>query len=217
MLFYITLKQTTSKHAIVGDTLEQTYLDYFATHANTPQGSVFMAVANHLENTKQLLKKYPPDCIIITGGNNIDIQATQNILLDDLAPRRDQVETMLYLYAKQHQVPVLAICRGFQLINLLEGGQLSAHLANHPPGQDHEVEYQQQVFTVNSYHSHGIFKPQLAPNLEAIALAKGTDLVEAYRGKNHPMPLLAVQWHPERLTTHDQLFSILYQAFLANV
>jgi putative glutamine amidotransferase len=51
---------------------------------------------------------------------------------------RDIFEEKIYRYAQSHKLPVLGICRGMQLINVLEGGKLIQDL------QDHNVKHRKE-------------------------------------------------------------------------
>ena len=127
---------------------------------------------------------------------------------------RDAFEIALYHEARRLGKPVFGICRGVQLLNVLEGGTLWQHLPDveaawvdhaqmaSPPTLGHEVQFTsgsvlaeyhgtEKVF-VNSYHHQAL--DRVAPSLRAVAVAPD-GIVEAVEGQN----LLAVQWHPELL------------------
>ncbi|HVZ55066.1 MAG TPA: gamma-glutamyl-gamma-aminobutyrate hydrolase family protein [Chitinophagaceae bacterium] len=129
---------------------------------------------------------------------------------------RDQFEKDLYLTARQGGIPILGICRGLQLINILEGGDLIPDLGplndTHRRGPDGDRQHALQVVpgtllaevtgllqgAVNSAHHQAIGR--LGRGLLANARA-GDGTIEGLewadrRGKPF---LLAVQWHPERM------------------
>lgn len=125
---------------------------------------------------------------------------------------RDAFEMALYHEIRSLGKPVFGICRGVQLLNVLEGGTLHQHLPDvkeawvdhaqlaSPPALGHEVEvsadsllaqeHSTQKLFVNSYHHQAL--AEVAPTLRAVAVAPD-GIVEAVEGEQ----LLAVQWHPE--------------------
>ena len=71
------------------------------------------------------------DGLILTGG--LDVQpelygAERHPLTDPARPDRDEWELALFRAAEERRVPVLAICRGLQLVNVARGGTLHQHL-----------------------------------------------------------------------------------------
>lgn len=134
---------------------------------------------------------------------------------------RDIFEKKIYDYSQQHSLPVLAICRGMQLVNVLEGGSLLQDLekANriHKKEADDKTHQLQvvensllhQISGVTIYSTNSAHHQALAPN------GIGQDLfVNAYsedgiiegiewkdkKGKGY---LLGVQWHPERMNEKE--------------
>lgn len=132
--------------------------------------------------------------------------------------RRDRYELPLVRKALEMKIPVLGICRGIQLINILLGHKLVPDLPVcvgdtiiHSTGIEgkgafHEIKIfpssriarilPSPRLTVNSYHHQGLRMDDIAPGLKAAALAPD-GVVEAVEGTDHPW-LVAVQWHPER-------------------
>lgn len=138
-------------------------------------------------------------------------------------PERDATTLPLIRACLRNGVPLLAICRGFQEVNVALGGSLHQHLAEVPGRMDHVAapdrprdthfgprhvvtfqpgsligaRFGEPVAAVNSLHGQGI--DRLAPGLLVEALAPdGT--VEAVRVDPDAWPecfALAVQWHPE--------------------
>jgi len=71
------------------------------------------------------------DGLILTGG--LDVQpelygAARHPLTDPARPDRDDWELALFRGAEERRMPVLAICRGLQLVNVARGGTLHQHL-----------------------------------------------------------------------------------------
>ncbi len=129
-------------------------------------------------------------------------------------------------------MPVLAICRGFQLLNIFLGGTLDQHLSDHPERLEHwrdmpraEPAHQLHVkentslagilgtteLAVNSHHHQG---PEVvAPGLEEVAWA--TDgVLEGVVMNDRPW-VVGVQWHPEVMAPVDHLEQRLFESFVA--
>lgn len=160
------------------------------------------------------------DAVLFTGGVDVHPQhfgEHPRRGLGAVDEVRDAFEIALYHAAKKLGLPMFGICRGVQLLNVLEGGTLIQHLPDrtefwidhaqqaNPPVLGHEVTFTEgsrlgqqhgERALVNSYHHQAIGK--VAASLQATALAPD-GLVEALEGEN----LIAVQWHPElMLPTH---------------
>lgn len=214
MIVFVSMKQTIDKHQQGCDLLEQNYIDYLVNHPQTPKQSCFIPIVNHVDHFIQLKEIVRPDWVLFTGGNNLDPNDWGDaVVLDDLAKRRDQLESRLFAYAIKEKIPILAICRGFQHINLLMGGQVCWHLPHHPP-KPHHVVYQGKPYEVNSYHGHGVHETELAQDLQPIVIDAQSDIIEAYQSRTNTPPILGIQWHPERPKTDPQLFTMLYSDFL---
>src|SRR5947209_6715215 len=140
-------------------------------------------------------------------------------------PARDAATLPLIRAAVAQGIPVLAICRGFQELNVALGGTLHQRLQDLPGRIDHSTPLQplakvrqgkahsvrvtrdgwlhrltgRQEIAVNSLHNQGI--DALAPGLvvEATAPDGTVEAVRVVVGPNGPVPGFAagVQWHPE--------------------
>ena len=154
--------------------------------------------------------------LLLTGGADIHPgRYGQSPQTDTLRcdPRRDELEFALARRFLDAGKPVLAICRGFQLLNVLLGGSLIQDIPawgapNHSSGVIHPVEIAPSSLlekligaqaVVNSYHHQAVTPDTLAPELRPNALRreKGYTLVEGFELPG--TPVLAVQWHPERM------------------
>ena len=133
-------------------------------------------------------------------------------------------------------MPLFAICRGYQELNVALGGTLHQrvhevpgyhnHLEN--PDDPREVQYGpshpvtlveggllrdlmgEETMMVNSLHGQGIAR--LADGLVVEAVADD-GLVEAFRVDGTPGFNLAVQWHPEWRATENELSKAMFKAF----
>jgi putative glutamine amidotransferase len=192
------------------------------------------------EAQRSLLERL--DGILFTGGGDIAIEhfggePHAKIILVDEA--RDEIELALVKAVAAIGKPFLGICRGFQIVNVALGGTLFTHLADQLPGAvkhdydsgtqrevlAHDVQVEQgtrlaeilgePVLKVNSLHHQGA--KGIAPSLKASAHAPD-GLVEGLELPDHPFGV-AVQWHPEWLTSQEsarRLFRAFVEAAEAN-
>ena len=154
----------------------------------------------------------------------------------DLDEVRDATTLPLLRAAVEHGKPLLAICRGFQELNVALGGSLHQHLheiAGHldhrePQGVPHEAEYApahpvtmardgllarlsgMTQAMVNSLHHQGV--DRLAPMLTVEAVAPDGQ-IEAVSMPGARRFLLGVQWHPEWGFAQDQLSRAIFAGF----
>ena len=155
------------------------------------------------------------EALLLSGGADIDpkhYRATPHPKLGAVEAERDAFELALFTEARTRGLPVLAICRGLQLVNVALGGTLwqdlpserGPHLQSakrtdrvHPVAVAADARLHDAlgatVVTVNSFHHQAI--RDLAPGL--VASARTPDgLVEGIEGEGEGW-LLGVQWHPE--------------------
>ena len=157
--------------------------------------------------------------LLLTGGEDLlpkhyGLTATEHI--QDTDPDRDALELAMFRAARTRRLPVVAICRGFQLVNVAFGGTLWQDLpAQRPSELDHDKgsEWQERthhvrvrprsrvsqavgkdLFLTNSFHHQAI--RGLAPGLHPTATADD-GIIEAAEGDDTDQWLVCVQWHPE--------------------
>ncbi len=156
------------------------------------------------------------DALVLTGGSDVDpARYGQAAGSHTQPPRtdRDAAELALLAAALDAGLPVLAICRGMQLLNVFRGGTLIQHLPDVTSGEDHaatpgtyghhlvHVEQDSTLATVlgrttvdvATSHHQGI--DELGKELAVTARA-GDGIIEAVEDQSRPF-LLGVQWHPE--------------------
>jgi gamma-glutamyl-gamma-aminobutyrate hydrolase PuuD len=125
---------------------------------------------------------------------------------------RDDLEFDAIGAALRRDIPVLGICRGFQLINVALGGSLVLDVAHHEPDDLDSVRLHRDVaidpgsrlaaasgrapLDVNSRHHQAVTSKELAPSLHATATVG--DLIEAFESDKYRW-VVGVQWHPERI------------------
>ena len=161
------------------------------------------------------------DGLVLTGGEDMDpawYQAEPHPKANPPSRERDLFELALFATARQRELPVLAICRGIQVVNVALGGTLWQDLPAERPGPvDHYPEAARSERThlvrlapgsltagalgaeelrVNSFHHQAI--RELAPKLVATGWSED-GLIEAVEAAPGQPWLLAVQWHPEEM------------------
>ena len=161
--------------------------------------------------------------VVLSGGIDVFPGTYHSTRLDyPLAPRqhdegRDAFETAIFRQAMERKLPVLAICRGMQLANVLLGGTLIQDLeetgkANHrkQEGKDqlHPIRIEPDSLlsslalsahpTVNSAHHQGIDRVGAGLVITAWSEEGVPEAIEWADPSGKPF-FLGVQWHPERL------------------
>jgi putative glutamine amidotransferase len=155
------------------------------------------------------------DGLLFSGGSDLDPEIYGQEAhgeTDGVVPQRDRAEIALLQAALERDMPVLAVCRGSQVLNVARGGDLVQHLPDvvgdekhkHTPGvfTDHDVDLLsgtrvQQILgdhaPVKSHHHQGY--GQLGQGLREAARADdGT--IEALEDPSRRFAL-GVLWHPE--------------------
>jgi putative glutamine amidotransferase len=155
------------------------------------------------------------DGLLLSGGSDLDPElygAELHPETNGVKPERDRAELVLLAAALERDMPVLAVCRGSQVLNVARGGDLVQHLPDvvgderhkHTPGEfaDHNVDLQagtrlQRLLgdraPVKSHHHQGYGR--LGEGLvEAARAEDGT--VEAIEDPKRRFAL-GVLWHPE--------------------
>jgi putative glutamine amidotransferase len=164
------------------------------------------------------------DGLLFSGGPDLDPgtygQEPSPLLGPNLDRAADDYELRLHAAARERDLPVLAICRGLQALNVARGGTLHQHLPHHrqteaPHVPTHAVRVQagsslhritrRPRLAVNSFHHQAI--DALGEGLEPIAHAPD-GVVEAVADPSARF-LLAVQWHAEVLGHRPEHAAVL--------
>lgn len=156
------------------------------------------------------------DGLVLSGGVDVEPRRYGAVRKSDwppIDPARDEVELGLLEEAFALNLPILAICRGLQLVNVHLGGTLHEHLPDHTVGVDHGVvvepasllsELYGATTTVNSLHHQSV--DRLGSGLAATGHAVD-GVVEAIELPG--ADLLGVQWHPEQMAGPQPVFGWL--------
>lgn len=178
------------------------------------------------------------DGLVLSGGGDVAparFGEAPHPTVDGVSEARDLLELELADRAVAEGLPLLAICRGVQVLNVALGGSLiqdiasqtSSSIAHTQAAPRHEPTHQVKVtvegttlgavvdaaeLPVNSFHHQAL--KRLGRGLRDVAWAsdgvvEGVDLPGA-RGL-----VLGVQWHPEDLVGHDAAARRLFQALVA--
>jgi gamma-glutamyl-gamma-aminobutyrate hydrolase PuuD len=157
--------------------------------------------------------------IVLTGGTDVDpalYGETPGPKTESPDRERDDYESALLRDAFARDLPVLAICRGMQLMNVVRGGTLIQDIPNHSKTV-HEVElappftsiYGTDRVTVNSRHHQAVGR--VGKDLVVAARDPADGVIEGLALTGHRFAM-AVEWHPEDLTD-DALQFRLFEAF----
>ena len=171
--------------------------------------------------------------LVVTGGPDVDparYGEPPHSETDRPRPERDAWEAALCQAALDMDLPLLAVCRGLQVLNVSQGGTLHQHLPDMTGNTDHRKVMGQMTpnqvtidgdsrladllgteAEVMCHHHQGV--DRLGKDMTAIAYSSdGT--VEAADVAGHRYAL-GVQWHPETNESDDRLFKSLVEAAAA--
>lgn len=195
---------------------------------------------NDVDTMNEIFSKL--DGVFLTGGADVDPGAYNEPKLPVCGytdPARDAVEIMLLNHARETHKPVLAVCRGIQILNVCYGGTLYQDIPSQVPAAmkhdyfpkadntptrtylSHNISVAPHsrlrsilddgVVPVNSMHHQAI--KDLAPGLQPNAYAPD-GIIEGVEGTNGQY-LMAVQWHPEELVDTQPGMKRLFESFVA--
>lgn len=175
------------------------------------------------------------DGILLTGGSDVDPRYFGEEPLPqtgEITPDRDEFEIKLSKLVLKRNIPILAICRGIQVLNIAAGGTIYQdintqcikpikHNQNAPRWYDsHEISIGKNTklydilgidnLRVNSFHHQAI--KNTAKNF--IINAKSSDgIIEGIESVVHKFAL-GVQWHPECMWERNPKMLHLFKGFI---
>jgi putative glutamine amidotransferase len=209
-----------------------TYSDVIIRAGGVP---VLIPLTDQIDALKEIYNRL--DGLLLAGGNDLNpaLYEQEVRLAVDISDARDTAEVKLLNWALQDKKPILGICRGMHLLNVVGGGTLYQDIvADKPHASNHEqsshmqnIEFiahhlrlkpQSQLADIlgapsvgaNSHHHQAI--KVLAPNLQAVAWADD-DTIEAVEGIGTQY-MIGVQCHPESLHLAAPEWDKLFVSFI---
>jgi putative glutamine amidotransferase len=176
------------------------------------------------------------DGIILSGGEDIDpnlFDQDPHFNLGPTTPERDLAEIAIVKYALENDIPLLAICRGMQILNVALGGTLIQDI----PSQVNEpIQHAQKIdryrdthwvtiskdsrlfelvgsdrVRVNSLHHQAIGE---AANDLRIVANSSDGIVEAVEYSHPTTFTVGIQWHPESMASTNPAMNNLFAEFI---
>jgi len=210
-------RQTTRKNKLI-DYVGELHLELLIKFRTLP------IIVPVVAGTPACLRQYMElmDGLLLVEGDDVEpkrysAQKANYQYLEKTHPLKDDIESRLLRHALRREMPIMGICRGSQLLNVVCGGSLYGdvqkekgsnrphidyqnydtyrHPASVVPDTPLALWYRRKSLLVNSYHHQGIRK--LASRFRPMAYADD-GLIEAYHDPEHPF-LVGLQFHPERM------------------
>ena len=180
------------------------------------------------------------DGLFLAGGVDVDpahYGEAPHPKLGEVNQDRDRVELILLRWALEDQKPVLAVCRGIQVLNVGAGGTLYQDIEAQIPGamrhsyhkikprtyRAHTVSIEPdsrlaemmgtQEAGVNSLHHQSV--KDVAPGFRVTARA-ADGVIEGIERLNGHFAV-GVQWHPEALAEEDETMQAIFNGFVAEI
>ena len=218
--------------------LSQTYLDSVVMAGGLP---VLPSCAPSSKAVAEYVRRC--DGVMLTGGDDIqpelycdEIPARLKKTLSRVDPKRDLLETLIVQEVFRQQKPLLAICRGHQLLNIALGGTLFIDIPtqvktdlNHSelkkkdrfvhevalePGSLLEAAFGRNCFSVNSSHHQAVDRVAAPLRVTGRSPDGVVEVMELRPEDSGLLPyLLSVQFHPERLVREHEEFVELFRSF----
>ena len=180
------------------------------------------------------------DGLLLTGGGDIDPSRygeKPHALVHGVSAPRDTLEVTVTRWALAQRKPVLALCRGMQVLNVTLGGSLVQHIPDYYgesiAHSQVDAGYRRDEVThavdvrggtllanlvgpgglgVNSMHHQSIRRP----GDHLVITARSSDgVVEAVEGPGLGPFVVGVQWHPEELAASNEASANLFSGFVA--
>lgn len=177
------------------------------------------------------------DGLYVTGGGDIDptlFGEEPHPNLGTITPERDAFELQLLRKCLKADIPILAVCRGCQIVNIAAGGDMFQDIYGQIPKQllqhqqrgprshpSHYVHVSKnsllhsivgsQFIKVNSLHHQAV--REMGEGFKVCGTASD-GIIEAFESEDHRF-VVAVQWHPENMFGAGDTCSVrLFKAFI---
>ena len=177
------------------------------------------------------------DGILFTGGADIQPsrfgKQAEVHLCETIDEERDRIEFNIADEADTHNIPILGICRGMQLLNVHRGGTLITDIESFGGASHRKVDgfdarhdvriepgsYLRRVLgegesEVNSAHHQAVERVGDGLSISARAIGDGTIEALEWTDPTDKPFLLAVQWHPERMEFSENFAGRIFETFL---
>ncbi|WP_445337553.1 gamma-glutamyl-gamma-aminobutyrate hydrolase family protein [Clavibacter sp. CFBP 8614] len=211
---------------IVADVADARYADGVARHGGLP---VLVPLASREGPADDLVERL--DGLLVTGGPDVDPErygAAADPRTGRPDRRRDAAELDLIAAALRARIPVLAVCRGAQLLAVAGGGTLRQHIERDAGGDEHLVapgvlgttrvrlapgsrvhEAMGDEVRVRCHHHQCI--ATTGPGLRVAAIT-ADGMVEAVEGPRAEGFVVGVQWHPEADASSSGILAAFVEA-----
>lgn len=201
-------------------------------------GAAILLPLNTGDNLIDIL--FHVDGVVLTGGDDVDSTRYDQPPHEKAEPPdrlRDQSEIETVLYCMDRKKPLLAICRGLQILNVALSGTLIQDIPSlvpdaiqhsydydgdyrhaHLPRHEVRIESDSRIASifgsqaqVNSFHHQAV--DRVSDRLKVTATAPD-GVIEAVEGRDAYHYLVGVQWHPEDMYRHDKRQAALFRSFI---
>lgn len=160
------------------------------------------------------------DGVLLPGGGDLDPAGYGEVVASDSVYDVDALQDAADLecagHALEHGVPLLAVCRGFHVVNVLRGGSLVQDMDVHHRHLEHEVEFtrgwerfglENKRTRVSCYHHQAIGR--VGAGIEIVATSR--DGIAEAALIDAPGWAVGVQWHPEDTAAVDSEQAALFE------
>lgn len=175
------------------DALSKDWSDYLTMIF--PQ-AVLVPIVNQPQVVSRIIQDLGIDAVIFSNGGGWEEE-----------PQRDEAEKNIVDYCLEQDIPVLGVCRGLQILNVIFGGKVEKDISKISRENHAVVKHKvfindkfrklcgKETITVNSFHNQGVMREGVAGEFAVFANTKA-GVVEGFY---HLQKLvMAIQWHPER-------------------
>lgn len=213
-----------------------TYSDAIIRAGGIP---VLIPITTDVDTLEQIYNKL--DGILFAGGNDISPglygeQPSEYTI--DFSEKRDTVEIELLKWTLRDKKPMLGICRGAQLWNVIEGGSLYQHIPTDiPSASDHDLSTKLEdlahlahvlkvdensrfaviidstAIYANTHHHQAI--KELGKGISASAWSED-GIIEAIESDDEDFYAIGVQCHPESLHNVESKWNLVFKSFITS-
>lgn len=210
---------------------------YYSAISNAGGVPVILPVTDDVEYPEDIVENIHG--LLLTGGCDVDPALYGELPcrhLGMVSPERDRMEIRLVKLCVEKDIPILAICRGIQVLNVALGGTLYQDIPSqidgaimHEQGEIptyygiHSVRIDENSLLykvignknliVNSFHHQAV--KLVAPCLKAVAWSED-GVIEAVEGIGFKF-VLGVQWHPERMWSKSPENFKIFKDFIGHI